>query len=134
MHPNRGIRNRPRSGGAFWERVSEDATSPAERAELSRDQPQSVPTAQSPLRQPKPVQHPVFTLAPDRHVPYLASPYRPLRRVVRSRNVPPPAMANSARHSSPSETRSKMTDRFWDDYSETRRAAAARLDSVFAFD
>ena len=93
----RRICNRPRNGWAFWVGFRRAQLPPAEGAGLRRDQlrhVQAVPAAPSPLRQPKPVQHPVFALVPpDRLAAYLASAYRPLHRVVRPRDVPPPAMA-----------------------------------------
>ena len=72
-------------------RISEGAAPLGNDAALRGDQlgqVQSVPTAPSPLRQPKSVQHSVFALAPPCLVPYLAPACRALRRVVRPRNAP----------------------------------------------
>ena len=101
--------NRPRNGWSFWGGFRRSRLPPACGATLRRDQLrqlQAVPAAPCPPRQPKPVQRPVFALVPhDSLAPYLASPCRPLRRVVRPRTSPSRRWHNSARHFPTNSTR-----------------------------
>ena len=86
----------PETFGRLWAGFRRKQLIPANGA-APRQAPTGVSpfrTAPSPPRQRQLVQRPVFALAaPDRLAPYLAVAYRPLHRVVRPRNVPPPAAA-----------------------------------------